>query len=174
MNFTSAGCLFTDEMCVLAGYQTRKQKPFLSGLGGKRRGEETYFVTALRETLEELFEIKTVPLEWIEDILQEVPFPKELHNGDYIFLLYTFDDLERMLQRLSRKNIQSPLYTIFPTTKTQLLFERKKTNPPAEISHLALLPLVSQPPDNPLVSHHFLKDIRIFLEKNSQSIDRND
>lgn len=169
MNFKSAGCLFTNDNYVLAGYQARKQKPFLSGLGGKRQGEETSFVTALREAIEELFELQTVSLEWIEEIYQSIPPLTVFQNGEYVILHYSFQNLEDMLYILSNKNISSPLYTVFPLTLQQLLFDRKKIHPPAEISHLALLPLLDHSFDTPLVSSHFLKDLRILLEKNSSN-----
>jgi hypothetical protein len=49
----SAGCLFTDGAHVLAGMQ----KGQLNGFGGKRENREPIYITAWRETLEELFGI---------------------------------------------------------------------------------------------------------------------
>jgi hypothetical protein len=164
MNFTGAGCFFFNDLYCLAGYQPRKQKPSLSGLGGKREGEEDYFQTALRETLEELFELQTVPREWIETIHANLNHKGILKNGEYIIVLYSFDDLQRILEILHENNCASPLYEEFPTNLLDLLFNRKQLESPPEISHLSLLPLVHHPSEIPFVAPHFLKDIRLYLK----------
>jgi hypothetical protein len=46
----------------------------VSGLGGKREEGEEFWTTALRETVEELFELSTVPPGWIEQIQCSVPY----------------------------------------------------------------------------------------------------
>jgi hypothetical protein len=165
MNYTSAGCMFFNDQFVLAGYQPRKQKPFLSGLGGKREGEETYDITALRETIEELFELQTVPLEWITAIQEKVPSKGTVKNGDYIIVLYSFEDLQQILQILQEKGAVSELYSEFPVNLQSLLFHRKQLQYPAEISHLALLPFVNHSSDTPFVSHSFVKDMRLLHQK---------
>ena len=165
MNFSSAGCLFSNEQFLLAGYQPRKQKPFLSGLGGKREGEESYLVTALRETIEELFEIQRVPLEWIEEIQSSIRHRGILKNGDYISVLYSFEDLEVILFILQQKNATSELYEQFPRSVFELVFHRKLLEYPAEVSHLTLLPLVQHNLETPFVSPYFLKDMRLLLQK---------
>ncbi len=165
MNFTGAGCLFCNSQFILAGYQPRKQKPCISGLGGKREGEEDIPQTALRETIEELFELQTVPPDWIESIQQRITPKGLLQNGEYVMVLYSFEDLEILLQILNEKQVQSELYDTFPTHLLSLLFHRKLLPYPAEVSHLTLLPLVSHPKDVPFVAPHFLKDIRLLLSQ---------
>lgn len=167
----NAGCLFLNDQYVLGGYQPRKQKPMISGLGGKREGEEETYVTALRETIEELLELPTVPFEWIESIQQELGPRPSLQNGDYTSFLYSFDDLQRILLILQTKGSQSPLYDEFPTDLLSLLFNRKQVSPPPEISHLVLIPRVSHPKDVPFVSPYFLKDIRLLLTQPGRSVD---
>jgi hypothetical protein len=169
--FTSAGCIFYNEQYILAGYQPRKQKPIVSGLGGKREGDEEASTTALRETLEELFELQTVPLEWIQEIQATIPFQRSLQNGDYLTFLYSFDDLQQILVYLESKGCQSELYNEFPTNVLTLLFHRKQLAYPAEISHLLLFPLVNHPKDSPFVDRHFLSDIRLLLTKPGGPVD---
>ena len=164
MNFTGAGCMFFNEQYLLAGYQPRKQKPVLSGLGGKREGEEDILTTALRETLEELFELETVPLEWITAIQESVPNKGLLKNGEYVSVLYSFDDLQKILDLLKEKGCQSQLYEYFPTNLLPLLFNRRQLKTPPEISHLTLLPLVFHALETPFVSPSFLKDMRLLLQ----------
>lgn len=163
MNFSSAGCSFYNDQFILAGYQPRKQKPIVSGLGGKREGEEDASTTALRETLEELFELQTVPHEWIQTIQATIPYERCLQNGDYSTFLYSFDDLQRMLVYLHSKGCTSELYEEFPINLLSLLFNRKQLAYPAEVSHLLLIPLVHHPKDSPFVDRHFLSDIRLLL-----------
>lgn len=165
MNYASAGCIFHSKQFILAGYQPRKQKPVLSGLGGKREGNEECIATALRETIEELFELQTVPLEWIQEIQERIPSQGHIQTGDYVSFLYSFDDLQKMLDLLKEKGAMSELYDEFPTNIVSLLFNRKQLEYPAEISHLVLFPLVVHPKDAPFVSPYFLKDIRCLLQK---------
>lgn len=171
MNFAAAGCLFWNDQYVLGGYQPRKQKPMISGLGGKKEDGEDSSRTALRETIEELFELETVPLEWIESIQQELGPRPHLPNGEYISILYSFDDLHHILQILQAKGAQSPLYEEFPTNLLSLLFNRKQLASPPEISHLVLIPRVQHPKDCPFVSPYFLKDIRLLLLQPSGPVD---
>jgi hypothetical protein len=165
MEFTGAGCIFCNSQFILAGYQPRKQKPCISGLGGKREGSEDVYYTALRETIEELFELQTVPSEWIE-FLSKTYIPNQiLQNGDYVSVIYSFEDLTGLLHYLHEKGCKSELYEEFPTNLLSLLFNRKLLEYPAEISHLTLLPLVNHSKENPFVAPHFLKDIRLLLQK---------
>lgn len=164
MNFTGAGCLFFNEQFLLAGYQPRKQKPMLSGLGGKREGEEDMFTTALRETIEELFELPAVPSEWIDQIQRSIPHKGILKNGDYVSVLYSFDDLQSILNILHANSCRSDLYEDFPTTLLSLVFNRKQLNQRPELSHLTFLPLVFHAVDTPFVSAEFLKDMRLLLQ----------
>lgn len=165
MEFTGAGCIFCNSQYILAGYQPRKQKPCISGLGGKREGTEDVSFTALRETIEELFELQTVPPEWIESLLQTLKPFQLLPNGDYVSVVYSFEDLSTLLHYLHEKGCKSELYEEFPTNLLSLLFNRKLLDYPAEISHLILLPLVNHSKENPFVASHFLKDIRLLLQK---------
>ncbi len=171
MNYASAGCIFHNEQFILAGYQPRKQKPVLSGLGGRKEGDEECIVTALRETIEELLDLQTVPLDFIREIQESIPFERYIQSGDYVSFLYSFDDLQKMLELLKCKGIHSELYDEFPTNLLALLFNRKQLAYPAEISHLVLFPLVNHPKDAPFVSPYFLKDIRLLLSKPSGSVD---
>jgi hypothetical protein len=164
MNFTGAGCLFFNEQFLLAGYQPRKQRPVLSGLGGKKEGDEDVFTTGLRETLEELFELFYVPPGWIEQIQCSVPHKGLLKNGDYVSILYSFDDLQKILEILKTLSCKSDLYDDFPTNLLALVFNRKQMDKPPEVSHLTFVPLVFHTTETPFVSPEFLKDMRLLLQ----------
>lgn len=164
MDFTGAGCLFYNDQFLLAGYQPRKQRPVLSGLGGKKEVGEDVLTTALRETIEELFELSAVAPGWIEQIQCSVPHKGLLKNGDYISVLYSFDDLQKILEILKTLGCESELYTEFPTNLLALVFNRKQTEKIPEVSHLTFLPLVFHAVETPFVSPYFLKDMRLLLQ----------
>ena len=143
MEFTAAGTIFTDGKLLLAGYQPKKTIPCISGIGGKREGEELYMTTAIRETIEELFGIVDIPSNLIEEInLKIIPQSIE-QNGGYIIAIYSFIDLIQILNIVSSYSLPTLLYEVLPISLHELLFNRKHICE-AEISHLVLLPVVSQ------------------------------
>jgi hypothetical protein len=153
--YKAAGCVFTDGKIILAGYQPRKKVPIISGIGGKKEAGETYMDTAIRETVEELFEVE-VSADLINELKATLP-EKIVQNGSYIIAVYTFTNLEEMLKHMKRKGITSKLYDTMPGNLMELIFNRKLVENP-EISHLALLPLVKHG-DTPLVDKYFIKDM---------------
>lgn len=63
--YKAAGLFFTNDIVFLAGFQRKKKKngttiEFISGLGGTAEGIETSAETAVRETVEELYEFCTL------------------------------------------------------------------------------------------------------------------
>lgn len=159
----AAGIMFTNGTHVLAGYQPRKKKPHISGLGGGKQEGESYMQTAWRETLEELFEFKEIPKDVI-DIIQLTIQPKDTFITDnYINVVYTFADLLQLLQLLHCYEVESNVYTILPYTIPDLIFQRQP-NKTTEISHLCLLPLVDHNWKSPFIDANFLKDIATLQE----------
>jgi hypothetical protein len=168
-SFKAAGCVFTDGKLLLAGYQPRKRKPFISGLGGKKEEGENYLDTAIRETIEELFEFKSIPKELILEIKNIAPI-KIIQNGSYIIVVYTFNDLDMFLKIMSKYNLRSILYDSMPKNITELIFNRKTTYNTnnifykPEVSHLAILPLVEHSKNNPYVDPYFIEDMPILMK----------
>jgi len=154
----AAGCVFTNGSLILAGYQPNKKYPSISGIGGTKKKGETPHVTAIRETVEELFHIKKVPAQLIDDIKEVIKPQKIVWNGEYCMFLYSFQDLETIMLICKEAGIMSPLYDRQPLTIIDLLLHRIK-NPKAEISHLCFLPLVSVP----YINRGFVEDIKLFL-----------
>ena len=139
-DFVAAGCLFTDGTHLIAGYQPQKMVPGISGLGGKRLSGEPYFHTALRETLEELFDVAVNSGFLI--LLETAMKPSQvIVNGTYVLLQFSFEDLKILLQYASMYCKWTPLYQTMPLTINDLIFNRKYTSD-SEISHLCLLPFV--------------------------------
>lgn len=137
--YKAAGTVFTDGKLMLAAFQPHKKIPVISGIGGKREEGERAIYTAVRETLEELFEFKDISAELIEKIIKTIPPKKIIRNGSYVFAVYNFKDLISILKLVKRN--KSPLYKKMPTTLDDLLFNREVTTK-AELSHLSLLPVV--------------------------------
>uniref|UniRef100_A0A6C0BKM0 Nudix hydrolase domain-containing protein n=1 Tax=viral metagenome TaxID=1070528 RepID=A0A6C0BKM0_9ZZZZ len=167
--YKAAGSVFTDGKIILAGYQPRKKKPFISGIGGKKEEGETYMYTALRETVEELFEYESIPRILIEELKTIVP-EKVLQNGSYIIVVYNFEDLGMMLKIIGKHKLRSPLYDTFPKNLIELIFNRRVIYDvnnvfyKPEISHLSLLPLIEHSRSNPFVDGDFIEDMPILMK----------
>jgi hypothetical protein len=142
-SYKAAGTVFTDGRVFLAGHQPHKRIPMISGIGGKREDGEKPMYTAVRETLEELFEFKNIPKAFIEEVIECVHPKRILKNGSYILIEYNFDDLVEILHLVKRGRMSSPLYKKIPDSLINLILTRIVDNN-SEITHLALLPLVPQ------------------------------
>jgi len=163
-DFKGAGCIFTNGTTLLAGYQKKKGKSIISGLGGSRQDEETFMETALRETIEELFDIKDIDPVFLEK-LTKILHPSDVilmeveDWGIYITVIYSYSDLEKLLYYTHKRVKRSSLYKTFPDTICKLLLNRIiPTGSPPEITHLTLVPLDSTIA-NATISPDFLEDI---------------
>lgn len=153
--YTGAGCLFTNGVHTLAGYQQRQYEPTISGFGGKKEPEETDpFQTAVRETLEELFGLD-------KDVIKAIQLPLKpkriIQNGSYHVYVFTFADLEQILYTLQDLGVSSPYYLYLPNTIPDLIFHRR-VDSDAEIGSLCLLPAESAN-----ISKEFLEDMNKIL-----------
>jgi hypothetical protein len=151
--YLSSGMFFTNNKLVLCGYNIKYSE--ISGIGGKKENNETFYETAIRETLEELFEINP-NIELIKKI-ETLIIPKQIIKSfNYVNLVYTFHDLNILLNFLNINQIQSKLYNVFPINISELIFNRK-IELANEISHLCLLPLLS----SIKISHDFSLDLQL-------------
>ena len=140
LEYQAAGCLFTDNYLVLAGYHPHKTMSYISGIGGNKMPGEEFQRTAFRETLEELFNLQTFPNDLLEMIEYIIVPTKIQENGNYVLIILTFKDLDMILKICKEFHLKSPLYEVIPLTWKDLIFNRKK-DITAEVSHLALVPL---------------------------------
>lgn len=157
--FTGAGCVFTDGIYVLSGYQQNKCVASFSGIGGKRKGDESYIVTALRETIEELFDVENVPMTLINEL--KLLMPRRVCQIDgYVSLIYTFDDLKRILSIVSKSKplFKSKLYDRLPLTLEELVYKRK-INSGCEVSYLIVVPMINYNTVRPFMDPAFMKDL---------------
>jgi len=150
----NAGCLFTNGIHVLAGYQPNKQFPSINGIGGKPEEGEEPVVTALREFLEEVFGIYDC-VKGVAGLRTVVP-RHILEQKRYVTYIYDFNDLVKMLEIVSGLGVSSPLYEEIPRSLIELLFTRLPVK--SEISHLCLIPLV-QHGTHSFVEPYFLRDL---------------
>jgi hypothetical protein len=147
-SFRGAGCLFTNGLTILSGYQKKKGKNIISGLGGSREENESYMDTAFRETIEELFHVNEVPSKLL-DTLKRVLKPKSVIGKDvegwgiYVTVIFTFEDLETLLKYAERVSLKTPIYDTFPNTLSDLLLERnpRQGSHVPEIEYLTIIPL---------------------------------
>lgn len=136
--YRGAGCIFTDGKQVLGGYQPKGA--YISGLGGNRENGEDYHQTAIRETVEELFE--ATPSEALIYQLQGIPYSKCIMNGPYVALVYSFNDLNTFMEICKVYLNNSCIYDKFPETLLELLLNRRP-NQKTEVQELYILPLNS-------------------------------
>ena len=137
-----AGCLFTDENYVLAGFQEKDGKTVISGFGGKlEETDECEIDAAIRETLEELFHLKDVPASVVRYLMVHYIPRRQFKNGDYQVFIYNFFDLADWLHIIRGFGIDSELYDVFPKTLEDLIL-RRKIVAEAEIRQLLLVPIV--------------------------------
>lgn len=162
--FKAAGVAFTNGTHVLAGYQPYKKHPCISGIGGKRKKGENYMQTALRECIEELFEPdKPIPNPLFSKLVSVVP-QKIIQSGSYINVIYSFDDLHKMLRIIKRSRLISRLYSTLPKNLNELIINRRLSSErKSEISHLTLLPIITTSIEEPFIDPYFLKDMPSFL-----------
>lgn len=116
-----AGILFTDGKFVLAGIN---QVEDISGFGGKKIGTETPVVTAIREVLEELFEIEPTH-QLIDIIIDKLQFDHLISRDSYSMFVMNFHDLETICDAVMKSLIKSPLYDRMPLNVMDLMMDRK-------------------------------------------------
>lgn len=163
VNYMGAGCVFTDGKHVLAGYQPHKKFPCVSGIGGHKENGETYYQTAYRETVEEIFHVSHVSSQLIETLTRQLPPRREENHKNYIILHYNFQDLKRFLKICKQSGLKSPLYTKFPQTLIQTIRTREIVDG-AEISHLCLLPVIRVFEGRQFIHPAFIQDMKEMKE----------
>lgn len=158
-NYTSAGVCFRNNTHILGGVQQIKKEKMISGFGGKReKSDESYYHTALREMIEELFEIKPTA-----DVIQKCMIIKPdnviyFDKCKYVMLVYNFKHLNTFIMILHDCKLTSKMYEQFPTNVEELMFNR--LNVSSEISNICLLPLETTKCNN-----YFMKDIE-YIKQN--------
>ena len=158
-HFMGAGCVFTDGKHVLAGFQPHKKNPCISGIGGHKEKEETYYETAWRETIEEIFDISSVPLHILKTLQRTLRPKKEQIQVNYVILHYNFEDFHTFLRVCRQSGLRSPLYKKPPRTLMESIRSRS-VNKKAEISHLCLLPVIQDFQGKLFVHPAFLQDMK--------------
>ena len=156
----AAGSFFTDGSSVLAGFQPHKTEATISGIGGGAHPGETYIQTAIRETLEELFEFDAIPL-WLLRRVESSLVPSIVFQNDlYIYLVYSFKDLETLLHIVKNSKLRSRLYSTIPLNVSDLVLQRSQSIS-AELQRLVLLPISNTNEVNGIHSD-LLQDITLY------------
>jgi hypothetical protein len=145
--------IFTDGSVVLCGWEPRKRRPGLYGIGGKAEralDHGDYRQTAVREVIEELY--GAVPsarlMETVAAAICGDAGRATVADGDYLMIRCSFRDLQRLLELVvaARPAMVSPLYpTRLPRTLEELLFARCSAVA-TEMAQLCLLPVTQQVP----------------------------
>lgn len=142
MGFRGAGCMFVSQTYILGGYQSRKQFPTVSGLGGKPIENETPYHTAIRETVEELFEFPSLPTQLLEELQRTLVWKTHFRNNGFITYVFDIEQLDTLLHIIASYQLNSPLYDSSPYTLMDLVLKRRLGSLyTPEISHLVLVPI---------------------------------
>jgi hypothetical protein len=157
VEYKAAGCLFTDGKYVLGGVQRKKR--VVSGLGGSRKTGETYIQTALRELVEELFEVYDLCVSAYDEMAL-ILVTKTLFDDGYINLVYSFKDLEQFLHILYKYDacLKTELYATFPLSVNELIYGRTLNNS-SEVAHLMLCPIIDYDKSIGYIAPVFLNDM---------------
>lgn len=149
--FSAAGILFTNETHVLAGFQPHKTTPCITGIGGSTKEGETALQSAWRETIEELFDCESVPVDFIVECKTKLAPRCWFSRGDYICFHYSFEDLKVFLNLAKKRRVPTSVYSSYPTTLLELIMNRKHSET-SEVASLCLLPFMREA-NGPLFVH---------------------
>ncbi len=155
MNFIGAGILITDYKNILCGYQKYINNfNYLNGFGGKKENNESYYETAIREFIEEMYEV-TIKKELIIEIIKIIKNIKILINDDYIIIVINFTKLKDIMVFLKDK-IKSKLYDKMPNSLEELILNRKIGNN-QEIKQISIIPFHYKVLIHPLFNNDIIK-----------------
>ena len=149
-----AGILFTNRTMVLSGYKSQKQ--CITGIGGKMHKGELACQTAVRETIEELFEFETIPDELLKTLVDVLVFDNVMAYRGYTTFVMDFFELDKIFREVSKFEVKSKCYDIIPKNLTELIMSRNPTKE-IELSHLALIPA-----EPCTIDRHLMSDIHTF------------
>jgi 8-oxo-dGTP pyrophosphatase MutT (NUDIX family) len=163
MNFSSAGILFKDsgdeKSTYLSGWNPKLNA--WSGFGGKRRGDETAWKTALREVIEEIFGLR-IKKESLHILFETISPTEFFQNDTYVCFLCSLSTLFEISTYLEGFGYKSPFYIKFPITIDELLVSR--TCETVKFPELTDLQMVSLPFENP-IDPYFLSDLEYIQKK---------
>ncbi len=135
----SAGIFFSDDRHLLAAYQKKHGNIIISGLGGKQEtSDPTLYYTAVRETLEELYDIKP-STGLINQIIHALKPHVTIDFEEYANFYLSFNQLNLLMEMVAADTV-SPIYRTMPRTLTELI-QNRRSLPSSEVSALALMPM---------------------------------
>jgi hypothetical protein len=153
--------MFINDTHTLAGIHTprRNHQVRVCGFGGKTEGEESWWQTAFRETIEEFFHVTTIPYN-LYHALKTIEPVRILCAEDYITLVYTFHQLKTFLKMCASHIKTTPLYARMPRTVEELVFGRNVGN----MEGVEIMDIVYWPLKNPYrrfrITREFIGDLR--------------
>lgn len=130
-----AGCLFTQNNFVLAGYSPKLKA--WTGIGGKINAGETIKEAAYRETIEELFGFTPSP-QIVEECIQTFNFAQLITVDNYAIIPLSFDLVIHIIYILRAHQCTSPYYFTMPTSFIELINNRRPQEN-AEITELKVI-----------------------------------
>ena len=147
----AAGIFFSDDRHLLAAYQRKNGRLLISGLGGKQEvSDPTLYYTAVRETLEELYDIQP-STGLINQVIHAVKPHVTIDVEGYANFYLSFDQLNSIMEMVAA-DTHSPIYRAMPRTLTELIQNRRPL-PNSEVTALALIPMEANAHIDPEFNH---------------------
>lgn len=122
-NWEGAGILFTSHNTILAGYKVIDDEWELSGFGGKKLENELYYQTAIRETLEEIYEVPVTP-NIVNYVASRLKITKVVNNNGYIVVIVSLNQFKHFMLAAINFNFDTPMYKELPTSSVELIGKR--------------------------------------------------
>jgi hypothetical protein len=120
----SAGIIFTSNDTILVGFKNINENWLVSGFGGKKEDGELYYQTAIRETMEELYEVP-ITKEIIEYIANTLTIIKAVDNEGYILMICDISQLKVFMLAGINFQLDTPIYDTLPYSTLSLIGNRK-------------------------------------------------
>jgi hypothetical protein len=120
---------------------------------------------ALRECIEELYDLKVIPDKLFSKLKEVFEGKTFFITGWYINYVFSFEDLRAIIKIVKRYKIVSPVYDVLPISIEDLLLKRKKSLS-AEIQSLVFLPVAALEMRHNPIGPEFIQDIQILKDIN--------
>jgi hypothetical protein len=162
----SAGILFISNNTALIGYKIINESWIVSGFGGKKEEGELYYQTAIRETLEELYEVP-ITKEVIEYVANRINVKKIVNNDGYVLMICETKQINKFILAGIHFVFDSLMYDSLPYSVLSLIGKRNEISD-SEYPFIGFLPMSMILSDSsPLkIDPNLISDMKYVIEEN--------
>jgi 8-oxo-dGTP pyrophosphatase MutT (NUDIX family) len=156
---SSAGILFIESTQFLSGFQRKLNR--WSGFGGKALPNESPQETAVRETVEEIFEVNLTRVH-IDELERILYLGNYYESGSYIFYTLPFSALLVISAYLATKKYISPVYHSLPTNINDIV-EKRISEKATEIEKVCFFSFYDLPELQDAFDKNLRNDLSFFI-----------